>query len=84
MASPDQDQDGGYASRKLVLVGSSILLLVGVACLSARFQGIQAVYTTLCSTVSVLVATYCGANTLTRHINNLASKDADPGDDTSK
>ena len=81
MPAPDPSQDGGYASRKLVLVGTSILLLTGVACLSARYEGIQAGYTTLCSTVSVLVATYCGAITLALHLINVASRGQDPGDD---
>lgn len=74
--SQQQENDGGWASRKLVLVSGSIVLLSGIAALSARYEAIQAVYTTLCSTVTVLVGLYCGANTLTRHVNNLADKDS--------
>ncbi len=74
-------QDGGYASRKLVLVSASILLVAAVACLSTLIPSVQPIYSTFCGTVTALVATYCGASTLRDHIS---SRSTDDKDDTQK
>ncbi len=61
-------RDGGFASRKLWLVLFSMALLSGVA-LSAKFiPGIDAVFPTLCGSVTALAALYIGGNTATKFV----------------
>jgi hypothetical protein len=62
------DKDGGYLSRKLILIVSALVLTTAMAFASCKYLGLQTIYSTFCSTIIGLTALYLGANSVAKHI----------------
>jgi hypothetical protein len=73
-----RELDGGFKSRKLLVVLFSMVLVTGVAIAAGIYTNLTSVYPTLCTTVCTLAGLYLGANTITRHITKDLVTTPDP------
>ena len=61
-------KDGGFKSRKLLIVLLGLFLVTTVAILAGKYPGIQVIFPTFCTTVTGLVAIYLGANGALKYV----------------